>query len=138
MKNLIQKIKKLIHIVTRKSIKDMDKEEVVFLLKYLLTIIAIIITINIIALINSVGKNSKSITVSNSNSNYTVIEKGEYERLQYVLLLEENLMEPNFIQDYYIIIRNEKGEEYRINGKEYYDKYILGDTVDKNNIDYTK
>ncbi len=65
-----------------------------------------------------------------SASSYQVVEKGEYSRLQYITA--EGVMAPNFVQGYYVVIRDgETGAESRMQvSEEEYDACVVGDTVD--------
>lgn len=68
-----------------------------------------------------------------SSGSYQVVEKGEYSRLQYITA--EGVMAPNFVQGYYVVIRDgETGAESKVQvSEEEYDACVVGDTVDNVN-----
>ena len=65
-----------------------------------------------------------------SSGDCQIVEKGEYSRLQYVTA--EGVMAPNFVQGYYIVVRDgETGAENKIQvSEEEYGACVVGDTVD--------
>jgi len=66
-----------------------------------------------------------------SAGNYQVAEKGEYSRLQYTTA--EGVMTPNFVQGYYVVIRDgETGAESKIHvSEEEYDACVVGDMIEE-------